>query len=318
LPIAIAENWQDKRKDAPSVMKAFSPLFLKKLRNPSLNRRQQIFLGLCGVIFLLSVYVHFIEPTWYDLKRVRLTLPNLARDFDNYRIVQISDIHADFWMTRKRLGHIVDLINQQQPDLVVLTGDYITGSARRFSPTLKILARLNSSDGEVAVLGNHDVSSNPKVIRKTLEKSGITVLENQAITLQRNDAVLAIGGVGDVWYNQADLNLVLQALPASGAAILLAHEPDFADISAATGRFDLQLSGHSHGGQVYFPFIKRVLPNLAHRYPVGQYQVNRMIQYTNRGVGMSPFHLRFNCRPEITVFTLATPRQKQQPHSKPA
>lgn len=299
-------------------MKAFSPLFLRKLRKPSLTRRQQIFFGLCGVIFLLSVYVHFIEPTWYDIKRVRLTLPNLTRDFDNYRIVQISDIHADFWMTRKRLGHIVDLVNQQQPDLVVLTGDYITGPARRFVPTLKTLARLKSADGAVAVLGNHDVSSNPSRIRKTLEKSGITVLENQSMTLLRNDAVLAIGGVGDVWYNQADLNLVLQALPESGAAILLAHEPDFADISAATGRFDLQLSGHSHGGQVYFPFMKRVLPNLAHRYPVGQYQVNEMIQYTNRGVGMSPFHLRFNCRPEITVFTLAAPQQKQHPPSKQA
>jgi uncharacterized protein len=299
-------------------MKAFSSLSRKKLKKPILNRRQQIFLGLLGVIFLLSVYVHLIEPTWYDIKRVRLTLPNLTRDFDNYRIVQISDIHADFWMTRKRLEHIVALVNQQQPDLVVLTGDYITGSARHFVPTLKTLARLKSADGAVAVLGNHDVSTNPSRIRRTLEKSGITVLENQSITLLRNKAVLAIGGVGDVWYNQADLDLVLQALPTSGAAILLAHEPDFADISAATGRFDLQLSGHSHGGQVYFPFMKRVLPNLAHRYPVGQYQVNGMIQYTNRGVGMSPFHLRFNCRPEITVFTLATPQQKQQPHSKQA
>ena len=299
-------------------MKAFRTPFLKNLRKSGLKPRRPFFWGLLVIILLLSLYVHFIEPTWYEIKQVRLTLPNLSRNFDHYRIVQISDIHADFWMTRKRLAHIVDLVNRQNPDLVVLTGDFITGSARRYAPTLKTLARLNSTDGAVAVLGNHDVSSNPGRIRRTLERSGIAVLENQALSLQRKDAVLAIGGVGDVWYNQADLDQVLQQLPESGAAILLAHEPDFADISAATGRFDLQLSGHSHGGQVYFPFMKRVLPNLAHRYPIGQYQVDSMIQYTNRGVGMSPFHLRFNCRPEITIFTLSAPSQGKKSPLKEA
>lgn len=299
-------------------MVAFRTFFHKKSKKLGFPRKRKVFLGLFGIILFLSFYVHFIEPTWYEIKQVRLTLPNLARDFDNYRIVQLSDIHADFWMTPKRLQHIIELVNKQKPDLVVLTGDFITGSAQRFAPTLKTLAHLNSSDGAVAILGNHDVSSNPRRIRNTLEKSGIVVLENQSISLKRNDAVLAIAGVGDVWYNQADLELVLQQLPSSGAAVLLAHEPDFADISAATGRFDLQLSGHSHGGQVYLPFVKRVLPNLAHHYPVGQYQVNRMIQYTNRGVGMSPFHLRFNCRPEITAFTLSAPSPDKTANLKQA
>jgi predicted MPP superfamily phosphohydrolase len=94
-------------------------------------------------------------------------------------------------------------------------------------------------------------------------------------------------------------------LPAEGCAILLAHEPDCADDSAATGRFDLQISGHSHGGQVSLPLIgPPVLPYLAQKYPSGLYQVGQMFQYTNRGVGMTPPYVRLNCRPEITVFTL--------------
>ncbi|MBZ0286049.1 MAG: metallophosphoesterase, partial [Anaerolineae bacterium] len=88
----------------------------------------------------------------------------------------------------------------------------------------------------------------------------------------------------------------------------LAHEPDYADISAATGRFDLQISGHSHGGQVVIPFIgPPVVPPYSKKYPLGRYQVGTMIQYTNRGVGMISPAVRFNCRPEITVFTLRTP-----------
>jgi uncharacterized protein len=124
------------------------------------------------------------------------------------------------------------------------------------------------------------------------------------VTLARGAEQLHIGGVDDVWAGRDRLNEVLAALPTNGAAILLAHEPDFADTSSATGRFDLQLSGHSHGGQIHIPLMKRVLPPLAYKYPLGQYQVGSMIQYTNRGLGSSGIPIRFNCRPEITIFTL--------------
>jgi predicted MPP superfamily phosphohydrolase len=89
--------------------------------------------------------------------------------------------------------------------------------------------------------------------------------------------------------------------------VLLVHESDFADESAATGRFDLQLSGHSHGGQAGLPLIRHLfLPRLSHRYPAGLYRVNGMFLYTNRGLGSHP-RLRFNCRPEITILTLCSP-----------
>ena len=117
-----------------------------------------------------------------------------------------------------------------------------------------------------------------------------------------------MGGVDDVWSGIARLDVVLEKLPEDGAAILLAHEPDFADASAATGRFDLQISGHTHGGQVVVPFYGApILPYLGQRYPAGLYQVGDMLQYTNRGVGMARIPIRINCPPEITLFTLESP-----------
>jgi predicted MPP superfamily phosphohydrolase len=119
---------------------------------------------------------------------------------------------------------------------------------------------------------------------------------------------LHVAGIDDIMEGGSRLDLVLRDLPDSGAAILLAHEPDFADVSAATGRFDLQLSGHSHGGQVRVPLLMRLaLPPFSQRYTSGLYRVDGMLQYTNRGLGFVDMRLRFLCRPEITVLTLRSP-----------
>ena len=130
-------------------------------------------------------------------------------------------------------------------------------------------------------------------------------LRNSVYTMRRGSDSLHLAGVGDVFVRDDNLDLVLKRLPIDGAAILLAHEPDFGDLSASTGRFDLQISGHTHGGQVVLPFFgPPILPDLGTRYPSGLYHIGEMLLYTNRGVGMSLPPIRFNCRPEITVFTL--------------
>jgi len=118
-------------------------------------------------------------------------------------------------------------------------------------------------------------------------------------------AHLHVAGVNDYTERQDRLDHVLAHLPPAGAAILLTHEPDYADISSRSGRFDLQLSGHSHGGQVCPPLLgPLVLPRYGKRYPRGFYNVGGMALYTNRGLGMLWPHVRINSRPEITIFTL--------------
>jgi predicted MPP superfamily phosphohydrolase len=247
-----------------------------------------------------------IEPGWVDVTQVSLALPRLAPAFCGYRVVQLSDLHMGDWMNAARLDDVVRLVNKQSADLIAITGDFVTRRAIFHMRDLTNgLSQLKASDGVVAVLGNHDHWSGAQAVRDVLAASGVCELANDFRTLRRDDAQLHIAGVDDIIVGRDRLDLLLARLPAAGAAILLAHEPDFADESAATGRFALQLSGHTHGGQIVAPLIgPLLLPALGRKYPSGCYQVGSMIQYTNRGVGVvSPF-VRVNCRPEITVLEL--------------
>jgi predicted MPP superfamily phosphohydrolase len=261
--------------------------------------------GLTGVSGL--GYAAYIEPNWVDVRQVSLTLPKLPAAFRGYRLAQISDIHLDgVSTTRSHLSEVIELVNREQPDLVANTGDFETHAAQDFAPDLiDSLRALRTKDGVVAVLGNHDHWSDPAAIRRVLSKCNITDLSNDVFTLTRGEAHFHIAGVDDVWEGRDRLDLVLRKLPVEGGAILLAHEPDFADTSSATARFDLQLSGHSHGGQVSIPlFGPPRLPLYGRKYPSGLYMVGEMLHYTNRGIGMVRPYVRFNCRPEITLFTL--------------
>ncbi len=272
--------------------------FLKRITAISASATVVSVAGVAGTAML--------ERGWLDVNPQSVVLPHLAPEFAGYRIAHFSDIHMDDWMTAARLAHIVETIDAQQPDLITFTGDLVTRHIDRYASNLvATLSQLTAPDGVVAVLGNHDHWTDATLARRILHAAGIQVLDNAVHTVRRGTAALHVGGVDDYWQQQARLDVVLQNLPAEGAAILLAHEPDFADVTAASGRFDLQLSGHTHGGQVCLPVMGPiVLPRYGRKYPLGRYQVGQMIQYTNRGVGMVQPQVRINCRPEITLFTL--------------
>jgi len=254
------------------------------------------------------VYTTQIEPNALSVTDIKIPIKNLPETFEGYRIAQISDIHAGTWMNRERLMTVVNRVNEQNPDLITITGDYITRGKVDWIADILIepLSNLRASDGVVAVLGNHDHWIDADAMREVLLTANVQELRNDRVILERGTGKLAICGVDDVWQKKSDLDQVIDRLPNDDTpAILLAHEPDFADYTAATGRFALQLSGHSHGGQIRLPFIGALkLPHLGQKYSMGQYQVRDMIQYTNRGVGMVPPAVRFGCPPEITVLTL--------------
>ena len=263
--------------------------------------------GIAGFLGLDRLaYAQNAGTAWLDITQLNLKLPHLDANFHGFRLVQISDIHMDGWMNRRRLEEIIRLVNAQQPDLVVITGDFVSNPANHHESDLTAaLSHVRAQFGAAAVLGNHDHWIDPQMVRRALKYSGIWDLSNTHFSLESGGAQLHIAGVGDVVEKLDRLDVVLASLPETGTAILLAHEPDYADISAASGRFDLQLSGHSHGGQVVLPVIGApILPPLGQIYPSGLYQVGAMYQYTNRGLGMTSLHVRFNCRPEVTVLTL--------------
>lgn len=269
---------------------------------------------LAGAAALLGagglLYAREVEPRRLEVVRPELTLPRLAAAFDGYRVVQIGDLHLDDWSRPARLDRIAEMVNAERPDLIVVTGDFASYSARRLDTGRLVgaLRRLSAPDGVLAILGNHDYLTDVKLIRRCIREAGLTELLNEFITLRRGDSELHVAGVDDVMEGRSRLDLVLRGLPVSGAAVLLAHEPDFADVAAATGRFDLQLSGHSHGGQVRVPLLGRaVLPPFSQRYTRGLHRVGGMLVYTNRGLGTVHARLRFGCRPEITALTFRVP-----------
>ncbi|NLX09339.1 MAG: metallophosphoesterase [Chloroflexi bacterium] len=255
----------------------------------------------------LYAYGRLVEPGRVEVTQVPLVLPRLDPAFDGYRIVQISDVHMDSFMTLRRLCALVEIINAQQPDLVAMTGDFVTSNLAYDADELMIaFSGLRARDAAVAILGNHDYHSGVEGVRAVIRRSGMIELSNEVYTLRRGAARLHIAGLDDIWAQAARLDLVLDALPPDGAAVLLVHEPDVADLAAATGRFDVQLSGHTHGGQIVFPLIGPLyLPAHGHRYERGLYYLaNGMRLYVNRGVGMIALPIRFGSRPEITVITL--------------
>lgn len=251
------------------------------------------------------------EPSLLEVNKIKLRLPRLHRSFSGMRVVQISDIHFGGWMNTGQLSQVIQMVADLAPDILVVTGDFVRGDNQtpeifeklgELAETLKTVAARFPTFG---VLGNHDYWLDRGSVTDMLRAAGVQALNNAVHTIELGGKTLHIAGVDDVMLGQARMDRILSRLPDDGCAILLAHEPDYADMSAPTGRFDLQLSGHSHGGQVVLPFIgPPVLPHLARKYPSGLYKVGDMFQYTNRGVGMTAPYIRFNCRPEITVFSL--------------
>jgi predicted MPP superfamily phosphohydrolase len=274
----------------------------------TISRRRLLRGGLCtiGTLIAGGKWATAVEPHWDEIERREMPLPRLEKAFDGYRIAQLSDIHMGDGMSRKRLDGIVQRTNALGADLIVITGDFVSGNGPRWAGDLTgALSQLQARDGVLAVLGNHDIWANARVIRRALRDAGIRELPNEVHILRRGHAQTFIVGADDPWCGKANIAPIARTLPSQGAAILLAHEPDFADEFSKLGRFDLQLSGHSHGGQVCAPFFGPIrLPAYGQKYPRGQYQVGDMILYTNRGVGASGIPVRFNCRPEISLFTL--------------
>ena len=250
-------------------------------------------------------YAALVEPHWLALERVDVPLPGLPAGLDGFTIVQLSDLHRGPEVTQENIAQAVELALRQEADLVVLTGDYVTGSAEYAPSCAASLSPLAASGDALACLGNHDHWTDAEAVAGALIDAGLTVLRNAAREVADG---LWVAAVDDVWERYADLEKALEGVPASATVVLLAHEPDYADEVAASGRVSLQLSGHSHGGQVRLPFAGPVvLPYLGRKYPAGLYRVGGMWLYINRGVGLVSPAVRFNCRPEVTVLRLRCP-----------
>jgi predicted MPP superfamily phosphohydrolase len=251
------------------------------------------------------------HPKEFKVETIPLKLRRLPPSFSGFRLAQVSDIHMGGWMNAERLQQVADQVIAEKPDVLMLTGDFLKGrvfserARQGIQDLIQVLGPLAKKIPSFAVLGNHDYAISANAVREMLDLCKIKDMTNTVYTFTRDKQHLQLCGLDDARHGDVQLDDVISHLDEVSPAILLVHEPDFADISAATGKFDLQISGHSHGGQIVLPLYgPPILPESGQKYPSGLYEVGRMIQYTNRGVGSDRFSLRINCPPEITIFVL--------------
>jgi len=250
-----------------------------------------------------------IETEWLQTERVTIPVKHLGSSFEGFKIVHLSDFHLYPHTQIEFIERVVRITNSLKPDLIALTGDYVSGYEARNSEAIfelaPVLSTLSAKHGVFTVLGNHDHMTSKQVVIAGLKESGLPVLINDGVTLRRGQQTLYLAGLDDGRRSHPDLSKALEKRPGHVPTILLIHEPDFADTYSSDGTISLQLSGHSHGGQIRLPGVGALaLPRYGRKYDQGLYRVQDMWVYTTRGIGVTGPPIRINCRPEITEITL--------------
>jgi uncharacterized protein len=261
----------------------------------------------------LALYAGEISRHELSLEQRTIQLPRLPDAFRGMRIVQISDFHFTEYTERFFLREVVRQVNRLRPDMVVLTGDFVSfgpwghNYARRHAPECAAILSALECPLRYAILGNHDVIVGSSYVVGPLEEHGIPVLVNRSVALERGDQRIWLAGLDSVCERKFDPVRAIPPWVANSAEpiIALVHEPDvLPEISRRN--VDLMLSGHTHGGQVRIPFVPPVmLPPFGKLYIEGLFHHGATQLYVNRGIGAVGVPFRFRCPPEITVLQLA-------------
>jgi uncharacterized protein len=269
-----------------------------------LDRMRVTFLGeppLEGVRTLQSIDA----PFDLEITRSDVFIDDLPAPFDGYRIVFLTDMHVAPFVRREYHQTILAEVQRLEPDLILFGGDFVS-----FRNHIRLLgdrlAGFAAKDGVYAVLGNHDYWTDAPQIVETLERVGVRFLTNAHVMLARGGARLPLAGIDEIYRGTPDLNAAFAGIAVGAPCIAFTHHPDLIDI--VRRRVDLLLCGHTHGGQIRFPFFGAMVVPSKHEatYAAGFHRLGAVLMYVSRGIGAIP-PLRILCRPEIATFTLHRP-----------
>ncbi|MBI2425545.1 MAG: metallophosphoesterase [Candidatus Hydrogenedentes bacterium] len=255
-----------------------------------------------------------IAPGRIRLAPYELHIADLPKSFDGLRIAHISDTHYGPFITLEYLTHAINLVNGADPDLVVLTGDYIHRTPHAIADGIGVLRRLKAPLGVVGVLGNHDHWEGPEACKRRFAEMGIPLVDNTRLFLTAKGLAdtpgkecLCVAGVGDLWTDRVRPKDALAGVPAAMPRLLLSHNPDVAETRLyPDDRVDLMLSGHTHGGQVALPgWGPLLLPSaFGQKYAGGLVEGPHCRVLISRGVGMAALPIRIGVPPEVPIITL--------------
>ena len=258
------------------------------------------------LIFLLFIWTFFIEPNMLVTNKQSFNIKGL----EGLKVVFIGDFHIKP-NQKSRLEYIIKTINEQNPDLILSAGDFVSGHEPQMSLPIQEIAQelstLKPKYGFYAVLGNHDWWQGGEKAEKILEQNGIVVLGNENRKLNIKGKTLYLAGVEDM--NTRDIDLVKALKNTNKPTILLTHTPDVFPFitnksnSIITKSVELTLAGHTHGGQVNIPFIGPLIvpSDYGKKYAQGLIKENGKTMFVTKGIGTSILPMRFNCLPEIVI-----------------
>ena len=246
------------------------------------------------------------EPNDLVLERKTVKLSKLPNAFDGFRIVLLTDLHLHPFTSADLIRQTVEISNSLKPDLVLLGGDYVCGFAEAALELGPILESLDAKHGVFAVLGNHDHFRGARIVLEGLRRASIPALMNEGVELTIGEASVFLAGIDSVSAGKSNPRAAFSARKNETLTLVLVHEPDYIDRLRNLVPIDVQLSGHTHGGQVRVPGLGAIiLPTWGKAYVEGLYRVGSSQVYTSRGIGMVGLPFRFNCPPEVTEITLA-------------
>ena len=246
-------------------------------------------------------------PPLPEITQHQIFLRGMPRSFDGLRVVQLSDLHHGLYVSRQEIEQAVELANRLHPDLVFLTGDFVTQSWVHVEPVAEALGQLTASLGVFAVMGNHDHRTGADRLEQYLTRQGIQVLRNRHALLRRGGDALGLVGVDDLHYT-CDLARALRRFPDGVPRILLCHNPAII-AHAARERIEFVVSGHTHGGQIRLPGLRR-------GYRCGLHRLRGTQIYISRGIGKVVVPIRLGSPPEIPLFHLkSTTGDLFEPHA---
>ena len=254
-----------------------------------------------------TTYAYAVEPEWLEVTHRTVNLRGWPPAFDGLRVAHLTDLHHSPVVPLEYLERCVNRVNDERPDLVALTGDYITlGKRKEFiEPVAAAMGKLRAPLGVFATLGNHDVWVDAPLVQQALARHGCTVLRNRGTAVARDGGRLGVVGLGDLWTEEVNFAQGFRGVPEGRPSLILMHNPDsFEDWPA--GHPGFILAGHTHGGQVAIPgYGPPFVPSrYGNKYARGFFQRADAAMYVNRGVGTAVLAVRFMVRPEIAILTI--------------
>jgi predicted MPP superfamily phosphohydrolase len=266
-------------------------------------------MGLYLVTYLLGLvvcgYGILVRRRWFHVREIDVAVHGLDPSFDGFRVAHLSDLHIGT-NTPKSWGlRWATAANGQAPDVAVVTGDMVSNGTEFHDDIAEVVAALKAPSGVYVSMGNHDYFGEGEPLITRIRERGVTVLRNQGVVLERGGKKLFLAGIDDTWTDRDDLDKALAGCPDGAQVVLLAHDPERFR-QAAKKEVALTLAGHTHGGQIAFPFLSRwiSLSHLTHHFHQGIYRIGRSTLYVHPGLGTTGPPMRLGVAPLVAILRL--------------